>query len=251
MRRPLLAAVLLVALAAGAFPAAAVDLPAPSVGIVTQVPLGAGSFTSPNIDYVGTIPIDAPGVGARLVPLRGSKRLYVTGVTGLTIYEVSDPANPRILGHMALPNWENEDVAVSRDGSTVLVSEFTGTYMHVIDASNVAAPRLVGFLPNKGGHIVSCVDDACDWVYGSEGSIIDLRDKTNPKLLPAGWAKQLGLRTNGHNVNVDAAGIATVDITPITMLDVRDPQRPRIIAQADRQDMRDNQTAYQHNNLRP
>jgi len=230
----------------------AAGLPATADSLVTYVDPGdAATVSSDNIDYIGTIPVDQPGVGARLLRVDGQKRLYVTGVKSLTIYEVSDPANPRILGHLPLPNWENEDVSVSGDGDTVLISEFTGTYMHVIDTSNVALPRPVGFLPNEGGHIVSCVDYRCNWVYGSEGSIIDLRDKTKPTLLAKGWAAQLGLPRNGHNVNVDAAGIVTTDTTPMAMLDVSSPARPRLITTSDTKDMRDNRTAYQHNNLRP
>jgi len=230
----------------------AAGLPATADSLVTYADPGdAATVSSDNIDYIGTIPVDQPGVGARLLRVDGQKRLYVTGVKSLTIYEVSDPANPRILGHLPLPNWENEDVSVSGDGDTVLISEFTGTYMPVIDTSNVALPRPVGFLPNEGGHIVSCVDYRCNWVYGSEGSIIDLRDKTKPTLLAKGWAAQLGLPRNGHNVNVDAAGIVTTDTTPMAMLDVSSPARPRLITTSDTKDMRDNRTAYQHNNLRP
>lgn len=230
----------------------AAGMPATADSLVTYVDPGdAATVSSDNIDYVGTIPVDQPGVGARLLRVGRQKRLYVTGVKSLTIYEVSDPANPRVLGHLPLPNWENEDVSVSGDGDTVLISEFTGTYMHVIDTSNVTAPRPVGFLPNEGGHIVSCVDYQCNWVYGSEGSIIDLRDKTKPTLLAKGWAAQLGLPRNGHNVNVDSAGIVTTDTTPMAMLDVSRPARPRLITTSDAGDMKDNRTAYQHNNLRP
>lgn len=218
---------------------------------IIQLDIGPGGFMSPNVTYVGTIPIDSPGVGARVVKVGDQVRFYVTGVTGLTIYDITDPGLPLPLGHLQLPNWENEDVAVSADGGTVLISEFTGTYMHVIDTSNVLAPVPVGFIPFDAGHIVSCVDKKCDWVYGSEGSIIDLRDKTNPTLLPQGWADQLGLPHNGHNINVDAAGIATADVTPITMMNVKDPQHPKIVAQAIPSEMSENDTAYQHNNLRP
>jgi hypothetical protein len=71
-------------------------------------------------------------VGAKVVQIGEQKRLYVTGVQALTIYDVTKPASPMVLGHLELPNWENEDVRVSEDDKTVLISEFTGTYMHVI-----------------------------------------------------------------------------------------------------------------------
>jgi hypothetical protein len=208
---------------------------------------------SDNVSYVGTIPVDSPGVGARVVQVGAQRRLYVTGVRGLTIYDVTDPSLPLPMGHLELPNWENEDVAVSADGNTVLISDFFGCcYMHVIDTSNPLIPRLVTTeVMQNFGHIVSCVDPKCDWVYGSEGSIYDLRNKANPTPLAMGWAQRLGLPGDGHNINIDAAGIATADVTPISMMDVSDPTNPVLIAQARRQDATSGKVAYQHNNLRP
>ena len=266
MRRCLLAAVLLLALVASTTPAGALPVgPTPAA----TVQLDAEVISSDNIEYVATLPIDSPGVGARVVQIGDQRRLYVTGVQSLTIYDVTDPGLPLVLGRLQLPNWENEDVAVSADGKTVLISEFTGTYMHVITVEDGPAgtlvPRPVGFSPMNNGHIVSCIDTACDWVYGSEGSIIDLRDKANPIHLAQGWATQLGLSSSGHNIEVltpstcvDTSegvrcpgGIISADVTPITIMDVSDPTKPRMITQADRQSMASNRTAYQHNNLLP
>ena len=270
MRRSLLAVAVLVAVVAGFAPAGARPLTKPKLAKTAQVNPGGANFSSDNVEYISTLPIDAPGVGARVVQIGAQRRLYVTGVQSLTIYDVSAPATPKILGRLELPNWENEDVAVSADGKTVLISEFTGTYMHVIkvdDGPNgTLLPQRVGFSPMDNGHIVSCVDTACDWVYGSEGSIIDLRDKTNPVHLEQGWAAQLKLPTNGHNIEVitpstctyDEAGtptcpggIASADVTPISILDVSNPTKPTLITQADKADMGRRKTAYQHNNKMP
>ena len=269
MRRSLLAVTLLIALVAGIAPAGAKPIAKPKLAKTVQVNPGGANFSSDNLEYVSTLPIDAPGVGARVVQVGEQKRLYVTGVQSLTIYDVNDPAAPKILGRMELPNWENEDVAVSADGKTVLISEFTGTYMHVIrveDGPNgTLLPQRVGFSPLDNGHIVSCIDTNCDWVYGSEGSIIDLRDKTNPVHLAQGWAAQLNLPDNGHNIEVITpttctyeggvpacpGGIVSVDVTPISILNVADPTKPTIITQSDGKDMGRKKTAYQHNNKLP
>ena len=270
MRRSLLAAAVLVAVVASIAPAGARPITKPKLAKTEQVNPGGANFKSDNVEYVGTLPIDAPGVGGRVVQVGEQKRLYVTGVQSLTIYDVTKPATPMILGRMELPNWENEDVSVSADGQTVLISEFTGTYMHVIkvdDGPNgTLIPQRVGFSPLDNGHIVSCIDTACDWVYGSEGSIIDLRDKTNPIHLDQGWAGQLKLPSDGHNIEVitpstctyDAAGIPTceggivsADVTPISILNVTDPTKPTLITQADAKEMGRRKTAYQHNNKMP
>jgi hypothetical protein len=269
MRRNLLAISMLVVLVAGVAPAGAIGAVAPTAAPLVQLNPGPASFRSDNLEYVATLPVDSPGVGARVVQVGDQKRLYVTGVQSLTIYDVTDPGLPLVLGRLELPNWENEDVAVSADGKTVLISEFTGTYLHVIEVldgpGGTLIPRPVGFHPEGNGHIVSCIDTACDWVYGSEGSIIDLRDKTNPIHLDTGWARQLGLSTGGHNIEIITpstcedtpdgvrcpGGIVSADITPITLLDVSNPMEPTIITQSARQDHGANQTQYQHNNKLP
>lgn len=251
----------LVSLIGGAVPAAQAlngkaaraaigPVPAP----LAKLDPGVGGFMSPNLSYVATLANDSPGVGARLMTVNGQKRLYVTGVQALTIYDVTKPELPMVLGRLELPNWENEDVTVSKDGKTVLISEFTGTYVHVIQVDELPggllAPKPVGFMPTNGGHIVTCIDDACNYVYGSEGSIIDLRDKTKPTVVK-NWGTALGLGTSGHNVEMDGAGLAWTDTTPIAALNVTDPLNPKIIAKSNATEMGKSKTAYQHNNLRP
>src|SRR5688572_5004209 len=151
MRRLSFAIVLAVTAAAIAFPASALEVTTSTAGVSPLVHLdpGAGYFTSPNIDYIGTIRNDAPGVGARVLTVNGQKRLYMSSVQGLSIYDVDDPAQPLLLGHLEIPHWENEDVTVSRDGRTVLMSEFTGTYMHVVQVQDLPngllLPVIVGF----------------------------------------------------------------------------------------------------------
>lgn len=216
---------------------------------------GPGGFMSPNVSYVATIPIDSPGIGARVMQIGAQRRLYVTGGQGLTIYDVTNPGLPIVLGHLELPNFENEDVAVSQDGNTVLISDYLGAYyMYVIDTTNPAAPALAGqLLLGDFGHIVSCIDPACTWVYGSEGSIIDLHDKTKPVRTSYLWGTQVGLTNNqmtgGHNIEVDSAGYVWSDTTPITMMKVNDYIHPTRMTSG--RAPQSANTAYQHNNIRP
>jgi hypothetical protein len=217
-----------------------------------SVPAG---YMSGNVDWLGNIPLDSPGVGARVVKVGSQTRFYVTGVKGLTIYDATIAAAPVVLGTLPLPHWENEDVAVSADGATVLVSVESGsTALAIIDASNPRLPVLKSVLPS-GSHTASCVDAACDWVYTSSGFTYDLRDKANPVKLAQGWkikAEQQGVRftQNAHDVNVDAAGIVTTDTVPRVMLDPRpDPTNPVVLTTG--VPPAGTNVAYQHNNLRP
>ena len=78
---------------------------------------------------------------------------------------------------------------MSDDGRWALISEFTAEiYLHVIDVSVPSQPRLVATQPLDGGaHTVDCIDAACNVVYGSEGQMIDLSDKTQPRVLENNW----------------------------------------------------------------
>lgn len=210
------------------------------------------ALTSDNLTYLGTIPLDAPGVGARVVTVGKQRRLYVTGIPGVSIYDVTLAEAPTLLGHLVLPNWENEDISVSADGDWTIVTEYTGTlYVHIIDTRNPRVPLLAStLLLQSAGHTSECLDPACDWVYGSEGQILDLRDKFNPIVRPETWTDLLDL-DDGHAINIDRAGLATIDTTPLTLADLSDPLRPRVVAQAPKDEQETEGTAYQHNTLRP
>lgn len=228
--------------------------------VLADFPVNPG-FASANINYVGTIPLDNPGVSAALrVDDRGRTLMYVSGVPGLSIYDVSDPAAPLVLGHLPLPNWENEDISISGDGKTALMTEFTGIfYLHVFDVSDPTLPVLTATKPlQAAGHIADCMDHECDVVWGSDGEIFDLSDKANPIRLSTKWTSRMGIPP-GHNINIDEAGYAITDTTPMSVIDVpnmsdadlRNPQPRHRLAQSVTASHRDNRTAYQHNNKRP
>lgn len=249
MRRIALLLAIAVIAAFNAIPAGAAQ------SALTYLDPGVGGFMSANLSYVGTLANESPGVGAKIVTVNGKKRFYVSSVQGLSVYDVTNPALPLPLGHLELPHWENEDVTVSKDGKTILMSEFTGTYMHVIEARDLPNGLLalvpVGFTTGPSGHIVDCIDDACNMVYGSEGKMIDLRDKTKPTVLKTNWATMNGLPTNGHNLQFDDAGLLWTDTTPISALDVSDPLNPVAVVKGNKSVQTSNKTAYQHNNIRP
>jgi hypothetical protein len=237
---------------------------------------GPGGFLSSNLEYVATLAGDSPGVGGRVhVMPDEERRFYVSSVQGLRIYNIDDPALPILIGAFEIPNWENEDVSVSKDGKTVLMSEFTGTgYTYVFQVSDPVGPlgtvtiTLGDALPLSAAHIVDCIDDACDYFYGSEGQTWDARNKTNVVELPAAqsWGQLIRAQMpegsynfgSGHNLEVngdydldgdgDLERVATADTTPIVMMDVTDPLAPRLITTSEREDHGELGTQYQHNN---
>lgn len=255
-RRLLTLPVLAAALVATVVPASA-----QGENLVVRGPESAAVFTSPNVTWVGHLPIESPSVSGRVVHVGEQIRFYTTGAKGLSIYDVTEPAEPALLGRLSLPHLQNEDVSVSADGSRVvigadgalLVPLTLGTGVHVIDTSDPTNPRKVGFL-NSSEHTTSCADPACDWLYGASGATYDLRDGGAPRKLAIGWqahvAADVRLTQKAHDLSRDAAGYVHVDSVPRVMLDPRqDPSAPTVVVSGLVPGSK--KLAYQHNSERP
>jgi len=216
--------------------------------VVPDVP--GTTVTSPNVLHVGTIPLEGVGVSLRFVKVGKQVRAFVSGAAGLSIYDATDPRNPLLLGHLPIYNWENEDIAVSKDGRTAILTEFMSSfYLHVVDVSDPTLPVLEGSLLLDGAHTAECADVHCDYAFGSEGQTFDLRDKSHPVRLPdaRSWGELTGAK-GGHNVHQDAAGYWISDTMPLVMFRLNpDPFHLKVMTRGEIT----RNTAYQHNNIRP
>jgi hypothetical protein len=209
---------------------------------------GPGGFTSGNVSYVASIPTGI-GVGARIVNVDGQRRLYLSSAHSLAIYDITNPAFPVPLGALPIYNWENEDIAVSADGDTTILTEYADSfYVHVVDTSNPAVPVLAGSILFDGSHTVECADPKCNYLFGSNGKTYDIRDRHAPVEAPKKqwWSTRLGVR-GGHALHQDAAGYWIADQTPLVMFEARNPLRPHLLTTGPVT----KNTAYQHNNVRP
>jgi hypothetical protein len=217
------------------------------------VPTGATTpFKSANVTHVGTIPLEGVGVSMETRKVGKQVRAFVSGAGGLSIYDATNPEAPTLLGHLPFYNWENEDIAVSKDGKTAFLSEFQGAlYLHAVDVSNPALPRITDSLVPGGAHTVVCADDPCNYLYGSEGQTYDVRDRSNIKQLPdtQAWGTLVGVPDGGHNLHEDEAGIWISDTEPLVVFEQvkNNPLKLRKITTG----TISKDTNYQHNNIRP
>ena len=244
MRRSVLRTALVAAL--GAVLSVGVPGQATTAPVTQFLNPGPGGFTSSNVSYVASIPTGA-GVSARVVTVKGQRRLYVSSAHSLVIYDISNPAMPVPLGALPLYNWENEDIAVSKDGATTILTEFESTfYLHVVDTSNPHLPVLRGSILMDGSHTVECADVHCNYLFASNGKTYDIRKQPGPLPKSKWWSTELGVR-GGHALHQDAAGYWIADETPWVMFTARDPLHVKLV------DMGTPKlnTAYQHNNQRP
>jgi hypothetical protein len=236
----------------------------------------AGGLSSENMEYVATIPIDSPGVSAKVRDVDGERLLFVSGVKGLTIYDIDDPARPDPVGHLPLPHSQNEDVQVSEDGTRVIIAADGGLPapnqvtrgLHIIDTTDPSAPQWAAWLDNAGGgtnHTAACADAACDWIYGNRGAIYhvttDEEGEVTITVLDRSWFDHDGERlVNGsHALNRsvhpdpetgEPVSILISDSTPRLVMDVTDPANPVLLAMSDPAD-HEGDGLLQHNNLRP
>jgi hypothetical protein len=189
------------------------------------VPAAATGVMSRNVQWVRTVPYDAGlATGARLV----DDYLYVAGSTRLSIYDVSDPADPVRVSTTPYPfQFANEDV--DTNGSVLLMADDqVRGGLHVWNVEDKRAPKEAAVLGGLIDHTFSCVLD-CNWAYGALGSIVDLRDPARPRLAGS-WAPGMR-RGDGFDVTEVAPGLVVTSSRTIRLLDARkNPSKPKELA---------------------
>lgn len=219
---------------------AAVLMAMSGVASAQTLPIGpAAGFTSGDeVEYVGFVPFE---VGTSTgVSIRG-KYMYLTSWKNLSIYDISDPTAPQQLGFLPIGfQFENEDVQVTPDGRYLFFAEsLPDNQLHIYDVEDRTAPTEVAVLEGAGDHTTTCILK-CKYLYGSDGSIVDVRDPLKPKLLAANngpnedlWTtRATGQNFSNHDVTEVKNGfILTAPISgPFHYIDVRDPLKPKVLA---------------------
>lgn len=206
--------------------------------VVIAVPATAGAVApgaeSERVEHVTTLPAPA-GIGANFKKYEdGSTYMFVTGTSGLWVYDVTDADDPALTGTLPLPHYQNEDVSIG--GNRLLLSGdgyLGGSILHVVDISDPSTPRLERtikmYLLGGPGHTATCIQD-CKyvWVAGgdsvyvlnldeadaipSNGVLPGIQDqslgKSNVEVGDTEIHREFGWGT--HDVQVDKAGYAWV-----------------------------------------
>lgn len=203
-----------------------------------------GGFTSDGVEYLGFVPFEqSTSTG---VTIRG-KYMYTTSWKNISTYDISDPTSPVLLDQLPVGfMFENEDVAVSPDQTFLLFSEsLPGNFLRVYDVEDKSNITEIAAVPGAGDHTTSCILQ-CTYAYGSDGSITDLRDPADPKVValagdPNDWHKKIGLQGGGHDVTEVKPGfllISPLDAPPL-YVDATNPAEPKLLASGDGPIVRD------------
>ena len=210
---------------------------------------GPHGVTSDNVEHVDFFPFEAgTATGANFFNKGKDRYMVITGWKTFSIYDITDPAAPAIVG-TPVPfgfAFENEDVATN--GSIMLFSESLPLdRLHIWDIEDVTNPVEIAVLDGAGDHTTSCILK-CKWSYGSDGAISDLRDPANPKLMDEQWGDGADPpNSNGHDVTEFAPGLVMTSTNPIMILDARkDPVHPKHLATAP-----PTEDGFVHSNLWP
>jgi hypothetical protein len=141
--------------------------------------------TSSNVHVVGHIPGSAAGMNFK------GHYAFVSGWGGLTVLDIAQADQPKPVGALPLPHFENEDVDLC--GNVLLVVNDRevndlGSIMYVIDISAPAQPKVEAVLPlgltgsgRGSGHIANFVKPDCSQAWVDGGDHVEVVDLTNPK----------------------------------------------------------------------
>ena len=243
---------------------------------------GPGYYASDNVTFHKNIREAADGVGGRIV----GDKLYVTTTKDLQIYDISNPTNPVRQG-LTTVDVEFENEQVPTDGKILGISGQTSSVttqalpctadfeasrgcLLLFDVRDATAPKLVQSIKSAGDHTSTCVTVAgqtCAWMYGSSGSVSDIRRALDPATPPItesaknwltglhpqlraqGWTGALPTRTH-HQTEVRPGVLLTASV-PQMLITVNaseggSPEAPKLLSYASHLAAPDNTTRFVH-----
>jgi len=223
-----------------------------------QMGPSTGGISSDNVEFIAHIPLAQDGVGGRIV----GKYFYANDQNKIMIFDIKDPVNPQLTGVLPMPQewlFSREDldtngeilvipnqVTASADGQP----EVATNALYIVNVEDKTNPTIISKVVGAASHTTSCVLD-CQWAWGSDGKLIDLRNPTKPKLLDKKWSDGLPAPSGGHDVEEVAPGLVLTASNPIMFLDIRkNPTKPKLLAVAQDKDSAVVHTARWANNAR-
>jgi hypothetical protein len=156
------------------------------------------------------------------VALSGDYAFVATGITGLQVVNVADPANPFLAAGVDTPGNANDVRIVG--GFAFVADGWNG--LVTVDISQPAAPRIVGRQSAAGPANDLVVTGGRAYVAGEEGlAVMDVSDPSHPALLGSVATAQ---RARGVDV-ADGLAVVAAEGAGVYVIDVHDPAHPRIL----------------------
>jgi hypothetical protein len=154
--------------------------PAAAQGVPPDPPLAASS----NVQLLGHVPGSAAGINFK------DHYAYVSGWSGITVLDIAQPDSPQLVGALALPHFENEDVDLCGDTLIVVndrIARDLGSLMYVVSVANPTSPVISAVMPlgltgsgRGSGHIANFVKPDCTQAWIDGGDHVEVVDLTIP-----------------------------------------------------------------------
>jgi hypothetical protein len=140
--------------------------------------------TSSNVHLVAHIPGSAAGMNFK------DHYAYVSGWGGITVLDIARADDPKVVGSLPLPHFENEDMDLC--GDTLIVvndreAQDLGSVMYVLTIANPTQPVVQAILPLGGtgsgrgsGHIANFVKPDCSQLWVDGGNLVEVVDVSVP-----------------------------------------------------------------------
>ena len=123
------------------------------------------------VEHLATLPAPA-GVSANFKSYGSGKAkktyMFVSTLSGLYVYDVTNGASPTLAGTLPLPHFQNEDVSLGGNRLLISTDGTAGGALVVVDISSPQTPtveRVIKMEAGGEGHTASCIDPTCRWVW--------------------------------------------------------------------------------------
>lgn len=216
----------------------------------TTVNLNGPGSASKQADYVGFLPLES---GQALDMVLRRNWMYLLTRTSLAIYDTTTPSTPELTSRLPLSYRPRPELKLSPDGRTAWIVELGGDdALHIYNVADKTAPKERSSLPNLRDSEIWCVL-RCKWVYGSAGTIFDMRRPARPNVRVRAasrrnWKRQVaGVNFNvsdireirpGFLVDAPSQGLFQDVRLRFHYIDARRPLHPKLIATSKRSRLR-------------
>lgn len=194
------------------------------------------SVTANGMRRTGPDLVPPPGmVYSGAVTLTPSGRIATLGtVNGVMHFaDFSDPANPHVVGSVGAQPTLNETVDYSERSGLAVTGATDSNMVTVIDASTLAAPKVVSKYDAGGGVFwTSLSPDGRTLAVATSTGAVRLLDLSNPAA-PKAYSNPIDFAGTALAVRFDTQGkriVATSEERDVVVADVSNPTKPRQVA---------------------